>query len=174
MWELVKFYNQDFEPIEGYHNRFNPPSKFVYYRAINVWLITRAGKIIIQKRSENKQLYPNYYECVCGAVVENESIEQAAVREVKEELGIEIDITKLNLIDERLHKAYNYFMFTFYVIVEDNISKDIKINKNEVSEFKLISFQQLEDIIKKYEIAPSIQTRYKFYKDTIWYLTKNK
>ena len=55
-----------------------------------VVLVDRDNRVLIQKRAADNQLMPNYWEFPGGKMEENETPEQAIVREVKEELGVDL------------------------------------------------------------------------------------
>lgn len=60
------------------------------FRVINIMIFTSDNKIIVPKRSSNRRVFPNCYDCsVGGHVSSGETYEEAAYRELKEELGIE-------------------------------------------------------------------------------------
>ncbi len=48
----------------------------------------RGPEVLLLKRSAHRELYPSLWECVGGSVRENESLEAAAKRQLKEETGI--------------------------------------------------------------------------------------
>ncbi len=59
------------------------------HRAINVALFNSKGQIALQKRSATKDLYPSFYALsATGHVGKGETYEQAAYREMEEELGV--------------------------------------------------------------------------------------
>ncbi len=59
------------------------------FRVINIMIFTTDNKIVVPKRSSNRKLFPNCYDCsVGGHVSSGETYEQAAYRELEEELGI--------------------------------------------------------------------------------------
>lgn len=77
------------DEIIGYKTRFEcHHDKSLIHRAINVALFNTEGKLVMQKRSTQKDLYPSYYALSStGHVSKGETYEQAAVRELEEEMG---------------------------------------------------------------------------------------
>ena len=57
---------------------------------------SRGPEVLLLKRSEHRELYPNLWECIGGSVRENESLEAAAKRQLKEETGINATRWKLS------------------------------------------------------------------------------
>jgi Isopentenyldiphosphate isomerase len=68
-------------------NRGEVMEKDEYHLLVHVWIRNSKGDYLISKRSPNKK-YPNMWETTVGAVVSGEESIVAALREVKEELGI--------------------------------------------------------------------------------------
>jgi len=60
------------------------------HRAIHLIVTNSRGEILIQKRSSLKDTYPLHWECVGGHLAPGEQYEAAALREIREELGIEV------------------------------------------------------------------------------------
>lgn len=59
------------------------------HRACYILVFNSSGKLFIQKRTMNKDIYPGYFDVAAGGVVlAGESYEEAAKRELEEELGI--------------------------------------------------------------------------------------
>ena len=66
---------------------------------VYVALVNSAGEIYIQHRAKTKRLWPDRKTIsASGHVDPGESFEQAAVREVREELGIELSESDLRLL----------------------------------------------------------------------------
>ena len=79
------------DEVIGYKSRYEcHHDKSLIHRAVDVILLNKEGKIAMQKRSIQKDLYPGYY-CVTasGHVSKGESYEDTADRELKEEMGVE-------------------------------------------------------------------------------------
>lgn len=65
-------------PIDGYH------------LVVHVWIRNSKGEYLIAQRSANRQTYPLMWECVDGSVIKGENSLQGALREVKEEVGVDL------------------------------------------------------------------------------------
>lgn len=73
-------------PIDGYH------------LVVHVWIRNSKGEYLIAQRSANRQTYPLMWECVDGSVIKGEDSLQGALREVKEEVGVDLLPEKGNVI----------------------------------------------------------------------------
>ena len=91
--------------------------KGLWHRAVYAFIINDEGDILLQRRSDNKKLWPNMWDVTVGGHVKTgEFGRQALIRECKEELGIEIndnDIrylvgsTSINEQGDIINKHYN-------------------------------------------------------------------
>lgn len=61
-----------------------------YHLAVHVWIRNSKGEYLISQRSANRPTYPLLWECVGGSVLRGEDSIAGAIREVKEEVGIEL------------------------------------------------------------------------------------
>ena len=59
------------------------------HRATCIFVFDRRGRLLVQRRTAGKDLYPGFYDLAAGGVVAaGESYERCAEREAAEELGI--------------------------------------------------------------------------------------
>ena len=65
-------------PIDGYH------------LVVCVWIRNSKGEYLISQRSANRPTHPLMWECVGGSVVKGEDSLQGAIREAKEEVGVDL------------------------------------------------------------------------------------
>ena len=65
-------------PIDGYH------------LVVHVWFRNSKGEYLIAQRSANRPTFPLVWECVDGSVIKGEDSLQGALREVKEEVGVDL------------------------------------------------------------------------------------
>ena len=80
-----------------------------------VALIDWQGKVLISQRKENKKL-PNFWEFPGGKLKLNESPDDAIVREVKEELTLDINKKSLNPISFNTHTYEEFHAIIFFYI----------------------------------------------------------
>ncbi len=79
-------------PIDGYH------------LVVHVWIRNSKGEYLISQRSANRSRYPLMWECVGGSVIKGEDSLQGAIREVKEEVGIDLEPDKGQVLLTKVRK----------------------------------------------------------------------
>jgi len=125
------------------------------YRLVSsLWIINQEGKALIQKRALTKKVNPGDWNITGGSSNAGETSEEACIREVFEEIGLEVDIRKLKLltrkfVDKEWQKtglSDRGIIFDNYIIVSDFNIEDAKIQPQEVSELKWVTVDELIDI----------------------------
>ena len=122
------------------------------HRAVHVLLFNDADEILIQLRSEKKKAFPLHWTFSAGGHVRHkESYEKAAVREIKEELELDIPEDKLVLkgkgiyTDELDHKIY----YQTYAVTYDG---PIEVTENdEVKAVQFVTWQTLQEMMRSPE-----------------------
>ncbi len=79
--------------------------------------IMKGNKLLLLKKFKNK-----YYEFPGGKVDERESVEEAAIREVKEEIGCDVNIIRKFGSFDFIHKGENIQSNIFLAETEDTPS----------------------------------------------------
>ena len=89
-------------------------------RFINIIITNNDRKIVVPKRSSNRRIFPNCYDFSVGGHVNSvEEYEEAAYRELKEELGI----TNVKLLEVAYFSPYDSNSKTFqkvYILKYNN------------------------------------------------------
>jgi len=67
--------------------RGKPMEQDEYHLVVHVWIKNSNGEFLISKRTPNK-IFPNMWETTVGSAIIGEDSLNAALREVKEEIGI--------------------------------------------------------------------------------------
>ncbi|MFH1500359.1 MAG: NUDIX domain-containing protein [archaeon] len=112
-------------------------------------LVVKDGKFLLGKR--NKENYKDYWVIPGGGVKYGELIRDAALREIKEETNLDVDIIKLIGYQEIINLPGNYHGIVFFHLAEpkhDNI-----IVKEDISDAKFFSIEE----IKSLKIAESVE-----------------
>lgn len=69
------------------------------HRAISVLLFNAQNQLLLQQRAEGKPLWPGFWSnTVCTHPFENEGYLESARRRLKEEMGIDLAISKLSIL----------------------------------------------------------------------------
>jgi len=58
-------------------------------------IIIRAGKVLIVKRAKDDEIGAETWECVGGKIEFGESLETALIREINEEVGLDVNVNKI-------------------------------------------------------------------------------
>ena len=123
--------------VIGLETRDKIHKEGLLHREIHIWFITPRGEIIFQHRSKDKDTYPDTLDATVGGHVEpGMSYEETAIKECKEETGIDVDPKKLVFItkmrkksfDEKTGKINNTIRCQYAYLYEGSIS-DLKIEK---------------------------------------------
>lgn len=139
-------------------------------RIARVFLLDQQSRIYLQRRSTSMRNAPGLWDqSAAGHVDPGESYEQAAARELEEELGVEN--VKLNqkvyYYAEEPHPTYGPLkrFNTIYVAKYDG--QPIVHDPEEVMDGRWINFDELESWIeqKPDDFAPGFLTAYKKYKE---------
>lgn len=70
-----------------------------YHATVHAWLYTLDGKVLMQQRGFTKKTYPGLWDVsVAGHVHAGESIEDAALREIEEEVGLKVQTHQLRKV----------------------------------------------------------------------------
>lgn len=92
--ELLDVYNENHELI-GTYSRDEVHAKGMWHNTIHCWLYDNKGNVYFQVRSDAHKLYTT----ASGHVQAGETLKEAFGREVKEEIGIDVDYEKSELLD---------------------------------------------------------------------------
>lgn len=87
IWEL---YTEDGRPTGREHVRGEPIPPGLFHLVVHVWLRNSRGQYLISQRAASRPSFPLMWECVCGSVIKGEDSRQGALREVREEVGIDL------------------------------------------------------------------------------------
>lgn len=139
--------------------RGEPLGENEFYVCCEVWIVNSKNQMLVTQRHPDKKA-GGQWEFTGGGVLAGETTLLAAVREVKEELGVCLKETELELYEVYKHK--NYFM-DIYVVRKDLKEEEIVPDKNEVIDWKWLSKNEIEQFIEDRKMVRSVGMRYEMF-----------
>lgn len=162
MPEILDLYDENRKLIGKTHVRGVPIKEGTFYLVADIWTVTFDGYILIDKRHPNKP-FGGMWECTGGAVTAGEDSVTGAIRELEEELGIKASKDELRIIDS--FRCRNKFVDTY--LLRKNIDiQALRLQKDEVTEAKLVNFSELEELIENQQLSIS-SGRFKEYREIL-------
>lgn len=87
MTEYLDVVNQN-DQVIGCETREKVHRAYLIHRGVHILVVNDSGCVLVQRRAESLDYYPGYLDASAGGqVASGESYEQAAGRELKEEIG---------------------------------------------------------------------------------------
>lgn len=133
----------------------------LWHRAIAVAIINGKQEILLQQRAENKEKNAGMWDIsVAGHISAGQNSKDAALREISEEIGIEISKNELEYIfsyrmNQKVSDEFieNQF-YDFYIIKNDNIKiENIKIQESELQDIKFVDLSTLNKMLDEHIIV---------------------
>ena len=130
-------------------------SKGYWHKGVHIWIINSKKELLVQRRSLNKDVYPNkLYVSVAGHPVSGEDQIESIKREFLEEIGTELDSSKLEylftfsqeVVENNGKFLDNQFYDVYLIEMDLDISK-LKLQTDEVKEVKNIFYKDFEQMI---------------------------
>lgn len=131
-----------------------------WHHSVHGVIITKDNKIVAQKRSHKIIMNPGLIEISAGGIVNaGEDPDQAIIREIKEELGIDVDSSEVFYINtkthnkhfEELNKTTKTFLFS-YVIKLHNPLAHIKLEQSESENIYLLSLKKAKRLVRYHRL----------------------
>lgn len=152
------------EPIDIYDENENPKGSVVYniahekglwHRVVHIWVYNDKEEILLQLRHKDMKYFPNKWDIsAAGHLDLNESPIKAALRETKEELGLELKEKDLEFIKKiKLQQPYkniiNNELIYIYFFKSGNPLELYKIQEDEVQDIRFIKITDFEKELKE-------------------------
>ncbi|WP_370392149.1 NUDIX domain-containing protein [uncultured Winogradskyella sp.] len=130
-----------------------------YHNTIHIWFYTKDKKILLQQRSHKKKIYPLLWDVsVAGHIDAGEPLIEAALREAKEEIGLQLQKKDLKKIGVKLHKSEydsgkikDYEFHHVYIAELKTPLEELKPQEDEVEALKLVGFCEFEALLEQSE-----------------------
>jgi 8-oxo-dGTP pyrophosphatase MutT (NUDIX family) len=121
------------------------------HRSVGVAVMSTDGRLLIHRRSDDKDIWPGWWDIAAGGVVTSgETYDEAARRELSEELGI-MDgdlqyVGQARFADEQLAA-----LFHLYRVVHDG---PFSFDDGEIVEIRWVTLADLDAMRKTHRFVP--------------------
>ena len=153
MNEYFDVLNSNGEYTNDVASREECHKKGLYHKAVVVIVLsTDNKKVLLQKRSANKKLWPNLWDITAGGhVLSGEFGYEAVIRETKEEIGIDIKKEELEFIGATTSETIkgdiiNRHFNEYFIVHKDIDINDITLQEEEVQDIKWL---EKEEVIRR-------------------------
>ena len=120
-------------------------------------IIEKDGKILITKRAAHRNHAPNEWETLTGRIEQGETLEVGLKREVQEEVGLEVEVIQpfYTFHFFRGSQKEEHLGVSFWCKYK---SGQVKLNKDEQSEFQWVTVKEALTFIHDKSIKKSLLT----------------
>lgn len=151
-----------------------------FHPTVHIWCYTPTGMVVLQRRGANKDTHPLLWDVsVAGHVGAGESLEEAAVRETQEEIGLSINPSELKKIgcfksvhqhsETLIDKEFNH---TFICEMQTSFFKLAK-QDSEVEALDLFSLDHLKARVTSNHMDGFVPHDREYYETVIKAIEKN-
>lgn len=150
--EIVERFDNKRLPLNKQAERYNPtPGE--YEQVTHLWIMNDKGEFLMQKRSMTKRVFPGKWSVTGGAVDLGERPVDGMYRECKEEIGVNLDPDKVELM---LSVKRKHAFIDIYLDRENFNISDFKLQEEEVEKVEWLNREQIKKLIDNGETATSI------------------
>ena len=125
-----------------------------YWMGVHMYLYDSKGRFLLQKRSEHKSVLPGIWDTHMGHVAAGETGREAALRELKEELGVEFEPESLvqitRVVWEELHSLLDLFF-----VRADLDESTLTLQAEEVTDVKWVSKEEMTEFVRSMDYRPA-------------------
>lgn len=126
-------------------------ARHLQHRSVGIAVMSTDGRLLIHRRSDDKDIWPGWWDIAAGGVVTSgETYDDAARRELAEELGL-VDATfdyvgEARFVDEELAA-----IFHLYRVVHDG---PFSFDDGEIVEIRWVTLAELEALRTTHRFVP--------------------
>jgi isopentenyl-diphosphate Delta-isomerase len=136
------------------------------HRSVHIFIFNARGELFLQKRSPAKDQYPGHWDSsAAGHLDPGEIPEDAAQRELGEELGITAELTAVYR-----HPAGPETGWEFVTLFTGTEDGPIRLNLEEATEGKFCTAAEVETLLNdpQEKVAPGFRLLYRLFRENQW------
>ena len=126
-----------------------------WHKAVHIWIINNNGDVLLQRRCATKDSNPNMLDISsAGHLSAGDDSLTGAIRELKEELNLDVNKEDLKLI--KTLKRSSKYIETFinnefddlYILRTDKKLEDMKYQEEEISEIMFVPYKEFKKMVQ--------------------------
>lgn len=150
--ELVDLYDENRVPLGKTAERYGKKGPGELRIVVHVCLFDSRGRMLIQRRTESKRIWPSLWDVTVGGGVDaGETTRQGAEREVREELGYALDLSGLRpSVTVNFEGGFD----DFFIAVRDLDLHTLSLQAEEVSAVRWVTLEELHAMVDDGSFIP--------------------
>lgn len=148
-WDI---YDKDRNKIDKQITRGDVLTPNEYHVVVHVCIFNSKGEMLIQQRQPFKHGWSNFWDLTCGgSAIAGDTSQQAASRELFEELGIRYDFENMR---PQFTMNFQHGFDDYYLIDSDIDLSALTLQQEEVQAVKWASLEEILKMIKDGTFIP--------------------
>lgn len=150
--ELVDLYDENRLPLGRTAERDGVRRPGEYRTVVHVCVFDRRGRLLIQRRSPEKFIWPGRWDVsVGGGVDAGETSRRGAEREFREELGVPLDLAGLR---PSVTVNFDGGFDDFYILTKELSPEELTLQKEEVRAVRWASLEEVLGMLERGDFIP--------------------
>ncbi len=157
MDEVIDILNEDGTKTGKCATKEEIYQKGYWYRSVHIWIINDKHELLMQKRNPHKRTYPNLWALsLAGHVLKGETSVESGIRELKEELDIEVKPEYLEYLftikREQPYQDSVLKVFDDVYLLPWNLDiEHTKLQVEELTDIKYVYYEYLQTILESHD-----------------------
>ncbi len=151
-WDLYTKYR---EKTGKEHIRGEKIPDGFYHLVVHVWIRNRKGEYLISQRSANRPTFPLMWECVGGSVLKGESSIDGALREVKEEVGLDLEPETGRILFTKMRSTFNDIVDVWLFEYDGDLHLD-DATTDEVADCRWMTVSEIKKLYEDNRLVPTL------------------
>ena len=159
--ELWDLYTRDRHPTDETHIRGEklPPER--YHLVVHVWIKNSRGEWLISQRAASRPTFPLKWESVGGSVTAGEDSLTGAIREAKEEVGVDLIPAQGRMISSTVREHFQDIRDVWSFLYDGEI--DLRnATTDEVADMRWMTAEEIRQL---YDAGELVHTLGYFFED---------
>ncbi len=123
-----------------------------YHLVSHIWFRNSQNQYLVQQRNKIDDEVPYQWACTGGAILKGETSKQGTLREIKEELGIDLHEDDLILLNRYVvDDPRSNYLTDLYLVEKDIPLQTLVLDETEVKDAAYKSMQEIKEMISNDE-----------------------